>query len=196
VAARAGWKHRKRGSEAADERYVRGHGLAYARYVHSRFPGFGAAWSAWAVELVVDRVTGDVRVERITVGQDTGTMINPDGVRHQIHGNVIQVLSRSLKERVRFADGKVASREWGSYPILTFPELPAVDVVLMPRQGEPPLGAGESASVPGPAALANAIYDATGVRFVAPPFTPETVREGLRAAGKLMAAEQAYAAGN
>jgi nicotinate dehydrogenase subunit B len=109
---------------------------------------------------------------------------------------VIQILSRSLKERVRFADGKVASREWGSYPILTFPELPAVDVVLMPRQGEPPLGAGESASVPGPAALANAIYDATGVRFVAPPFTPETVREGLRAAGKLMAAEQAYAAGN
>ena len=194
VAACAGWKHRKRGSEAADERYARGHGLAYARYVHSRFPGFGAAWSAWAVELVVDRVTGQVRVERITVGQDTGTMINPDGVRHQIHGNVIQVLSRSLKERVRFVDGKVASREWGSYPILTFPELPAVDIVLMPRQGEPPLGAGESASVPGPAALANAIYDATGVRLLAPPFTQETVREGLRAAGKLLAAEPAHAA--
>ena len=75
-------------------------------------------------------------------------MINPDGVRHQIHGNVIQVLSRTLKERVRFADGKVASREWASYPILTFAEVPDVDVVLMPRQGEPPLGAGESASVP------------------------------------------------
>jgi len=193
LAARAGWKHRKRGSEAADGRYARGHGIAYARYVHSRFPGFGAAWSAWAVELVVDRVTGRVRVERITIGQDTGTMINPDGVRHQIHGNVIQVLSRSLKERVRFVDGKVASREWGSYPILTFPELPPVDIVLMPRQGEPPLGAGESASVPGPAALANAIYDATGVRLLAPPFTPETVREGLRAAGKLLAAEPAQA---
>ena len=66
-------------------------------------------------------------------------MINPDGVRHQIHGNVIQVLSRTLKERVRFADGKVASREWASYPILTFAEVPDVDVVLMPRQGEPPL---------------------------------------------------------
>ncbi|WP_310632300.1 molybdopterin cofactor-binding domain-containing protein [Paraburkholderia sp.] len=200
VAQRAGWRSRTKGSATAnegerDERYARGRGIAYARYVHSRFPGFGAAWSAWVVDLVVDRVTGEVRVERITVGQDTGTMVNPDGVRHQIHGNVIQVLSRSLKERVRFADGKVASREWGSYPILTFPELPAVDVVLMPRQGEPPMGAGESASVPGPAALANAIFDATGVRFYAPPFTPDTIREGLRAAGRLLDARHAEAAG-
>jgi nicotinate dehydrogenase subunit B len=85
---------------------------------------------------------------------------------------------------VRFSDGKVAAREWSSYPILTFAEVPAIDVVLMPRQGEPPMGAGESASVPGPAALANAIFDATGVRFFAPPFTPETVRAGLDAAGK------------
>lgn len=195
VAQRAGWQARPAcntcNTPLRGERYARGRGIAYARYVHSRFPGFGAAWSAWIVELVVDRMTGEIRVERITVGQDTGTMINPDGVRHQIHGNVIQVLSRSLKERVRFADGKVASREWGSYPILTFPELPAVDVVLMPRQGEPPLGAGESASVPGPAALANAIYDATGVRFYAPPFTPDTIRAGLREAGVLLEAPHA-----
>ena len=120
-------------------------------------------------------------------------MINPDGVRHQIHGNVIQVLSRTLKERVRFADGKVASREWASYPILTFAEVPDVDVVLMPRQGEPPLGAGESASVPGLAAVANALFDATGVRFYAPPFTPETVRAALRDAGRLMTADAAGA---
>ncbi|MGA9914391.1 MAG: molybdopterin cofactor-binding domain-containing protein [Paraburkholderia sp.] len=186
VAARAGWQHRERAGQPVDARYARGHGIAYARYVHSRFPGFGAAWAAWAVQLVVDRVTGEVKVERISVGQDTGTIVNPDGVRHQIHGNVVQVLSRSLKERVRFVDGKVASREWGSYPILTFPELPIVDVVLMPRQGEPPLGAGESASVPGPAALANAIYDATGVRLLEPPFTAEIVRHALRAAGKLI----------
>ncbi|MHB9836545.1 xanthine dehydrogenase family protein molybdopterin-binding subunit [Paraburkholderia terrae] len=193
VAKRAGWKARAPRNTPVQgaERFVRGRGIAYARYVHSRFPGFGAAWAAWVAELVVDRVTGEIRVERITIGQDTGTMINPDGVRHQIHGNVVQVLSRSLKERVRFAHGKVASREWGSYPILTFPELPAVDVVLMPRQGEPPLGAGESASVPGPAALANAIYDATGVRFCAPPFTPDTIRAGLREAGVLLDARRA-----
>ncbi|WP_322013776.1 xanthine dehydrogenase family protein molybdopterin-binding subunit [Paraburkholderia sp. J12] len=191
VAQRAGWQTRtpRNAPLRGGERYARGRGIAYARYVHSRFPGFGAAWAAWVADVVVDRVTGEIRVERVTVGQDTGTMINPDGVRHQIHGNVIQVLSRTLKERVRFADGKVASREWGSYPLLTFPELPAVDVVLMPRQGEPPLGAGESASVPGPAALANAIFDATGVRFCAPPFTPETIRAGLREAGVLLEAQ-------
>ncbi|EML1598133.1 xanthine dehydrogenase family protein molybdopterin-binding subunit [Burkholderia cenocepacia] len=199
VAERAGWTPRVRRplderdqhDERDEARLVRGRGIAYARYVHSRFPGFGAAWSAWIVDLSVDRVSGEIRIERVTVGQDTGTMINPDGVRHQIHGNVIQVLSRTLKERVRFADGKVASREWASYPILTFAEVPDVDVVLMPRQGEPPLGAGESASVPGPAAVANALFDATGVRFYAPPFTPETVRAGLREAGRLMRADAA-----
>nr|WP_249178648.1 molybdopterin cofactor-binding domain-containing protein [Burkholderia cenocepacia] len=193
VAERAGWTPRvpRRLDEREEARLVRGRGIAYARYVHSRFPGFGAAWSAWIVDLSVDRVSGEIRIERVTVGQDTGTMINPDGVRHQIHGNVIQVLSRTLKERVRFADGKVASREWASYPILTFAEVPDVDVVLMPRQGEPPLGAGESASVPGPAAVANALFDATGVRFYAPPFTPETVRARLREAGRLMRADAA-----
>lgn len=190
VAERAGWTPRVR-RDPDPARVVRGRGIAYARYVHSRFPGFGAAWSAWIVDLSVDRVTGEIRVERVTVGQDTGTMINPDGVRHQIHGNVIQVLSRTLKERVRFADGKVASREWAGYPILTFAEVPDVDVVLMPRQGEPPLGAGESASVPGPAAVANALFDATGVRFYAPPFTPETIRAGLRDAGRLLAGDAA-----
>ncbi|MGN7979599.1 molybdopterin cofactor-binding domain-containing protein [Burkholderia sp. 22313] len=196
VAHRAGWVPRA-GREHDDDaaRVVRGRGIAYARYVHSRFPGFGAAWSAWIVDLSVDRVSGEIRIERVTVGQDTGTMINPDGVRHQIHGNVIQALSRTLKERVRFADGKVASREWASYPILTFDEVPDVDVVLMPRQGEPPLGAGESASVPGPAAVANALFDATGVRFHAPPFTPETVRAALREAGRLMPAAAPAAAG-
>ncbi|MDS0847227.1 xanthine dehydrogenase family protein molybdopterin-binding subunit [Burkholderia cenocepacia] len=196
VAERAGWTPRvPRPLDERDQRdearLVHGRGIAYARYVHSRFPGFGAAWSAWIVDLSVDRVSGEIRIERVTVGQDTGTMINPDGVRHQIHGNVIQVLSRTLKERVRFADGKVASREWASYPILTFAEVPDVDVVLMPRQGEPPLGAGESASVPGPAAVANALFDATGVRFYAPPFTPETVRARLHEAGRLMRADAA-----
>ncbi|MFJ2992888.1 molybdopterin cofactor-binding domain-containing protein [Pandoraea sp. NPDC087047] len=188
VAARAAWTPRSRDVSRwdTDERFVRGRGVSYARYVHSRFPGFGAAWSAWIVDLMVDRVTGEVRVERVTVGQDTGTMVNPDGVRHQLHGNVVQVLSRSLKERVRFVDGRPASREWGGYPILTFAELPKLDVVLMPRQGEPPMGAGESASVPGPAALANAIFDATGVRIYAPPFTPETVRAALRREGRLL----------
>ena len=113
-----------------------------------------------------------------------------DGVRHQIHGNVIQVLSRTLKERVRFADGKVASREWASYPILTFAEVPDVDVVLMPR---PSRRSARENRRRCPAAVANALFDATGVRFYAPPFTPETVRAALRDAGRLMTADAAGA---
>ena len=106
-------------------------------------------------------------------------IVNPDGVRHQIHGNVNQTLSRSLMEKVDFDTAGVASREWGGYPIIGFKDLPPIDVLLMPRQDEPPMGAGESASVPGPAAIANALFDATGRRFYEAPFTPETVRAVL-----------------
>ncbi len=163
-------------------RWLHGRGLSYARYVHSRFPGFGAAWAAWHVDLHVSPDTGEIRISRVVVGHDAGLMINPEGVRHQVEGNVIQTLSRTLLEQVRFADGRAAAREWGSYPLLTFEQVPEIDVVLMDRPGEPPLGAGESASVPGPAALANALFDATGVRFRAPPFTPERVLARLDAA--------------
>ena len=104
---------------------------------------------------------------------------SPDGVRHQIHGNVVQSTSRVLKEQVQFEESKVASSEWGTYPILTFPEVPAIDVMMMPRQSEPPMGSGESASVPSAAAIANAIYDATGLRFRELPITAERVRAAL-----------------
>ncbi len=106
-------------------------------------------------------------------------MINPDGVRHQIHGNVIQSTSRVLKEEVNFSSTAVTSLEWGAYPILGFPEVPDVDVLMIPRPDEPPLGAGESASVPSAAAIANAVFDATGVRFRELPLTPERVRAAL-----------------
>src|SRR5260370_38008369 len=107
-------------------------------------------------------------------------MINPDGVRHQIHGNVIQSTSRALMEEVSFDRNSVTSREWGAYPIIKFPELPEIDVLMLPRQDQPPLGVGESASVPSAAAIANAIFDATGVRFRGLPFTPERILLGLR----------------
>jgi nicotinate dehydrogenase subunit B len=181
TAARAQWRAGTRGSRGKPDTDGRlhGRGLAYARYVHSKFPGFGAAWAAWVIDLCVDPATGRVRVERIVVGQDTGMIVNPDGVRHQIHGNVIQTLSRCLLEKVVFDDAGVASREWGGYPIIGFKDVPAIDVLLMPRQDEPPMGAGESASVPGPAAIANALFDATGKRFYEAPFTPEAVRAAL-----------------
>jgi nicotinate dehydrogenase subunit B len=184
VAQRAGWHPRTEPRlELQSDGRRRGQGVAYARYLHGKFPGTAAAWSAWIAEVEVDLDSGEVQVSRVVVGQDTGLAINPAGVQHQIHGNVIQSISRTLKEQVNF-DGPIAtSREWGAYPILRFPEVPVIQVVMMPRPNEPPLGAGESASVPSAAAIANAIFDATGVRLREPPFTPERVRAALQAAG-------------
>jgi len=182
TAAKAGWiPHSAPQLQATQGDWLHGQGFAYARYIHSKFPGFGAAWAAWVADVQVNRVTGEVHVSRVVVGHDAGLMINPKGVEQQVHGNVLQTTSRALKEQVRIdpVSRTVASREWGSYPILSFREVPVVEVMLMPRPGEAPLGVGESASVPGTAAIANAIFDATGVRFRNPPFTPEVVRAAL-----------------
>jgi nicotinate dehydrogenase subunit B len=181
VAERAGWTPRPVWqAPVADNDIVRGRGFAYALYVHSKFPGYGAAWSAWIADVAVNKATGDVSVTRVVAGQDSGLMINPEGVRHQIHGNVIQSTSRALMEQVSFDRNAVTSREWGGYPIITFPDIPKIDVLMLPRQDQPPLGVGESASVPSAAAIANAIFDATGVRFRELPFTPDRILRGLR----------------
>ncbi|MGF6208411.1 nicotinate dehydrogenase subunit B [Pseudomonas frederiksbergensis] len=182
TAERAAWTPRTAPMQTPNEdQLLRGRGFAYARYIHSKFPGFGAAWAAWVADVAIDRQTGDVSVTRVVIGHDSGMMINPAGVQHQIHGNVIQSTSRVLKERVTFEESTVASKEWGGYPILTFPEVPQIDVLMMPRQDQPPMGAGESASVPSAAAIANAIYDATGIRFRELPITPERVLAALNA---------------
>jgi nicotinate dehydrogenase subunit B len=181
VAKRAEWTPRPAWKQpVAEGDIVRGRGFAYALYVHSKFPGYGAAWSAWITDVAVNKSTGDVSVTRVVAGQDSGLMINPDGVRHQIHGNVIQSTSRALMEEVSFDRASVTSREWGAYPIIKFPDIPKIDVLMLPRQDQPPLGVGESASVPSAAAIANAIFDATGVRFRELPFTPERILAGLR----------------
>lgn len=182
TAERAGWvTHTGPQQQQADGDFLKGQGFAYARYVHSKFPGFGAAWSAWVADVEVNRNTGEVHVRRVVVGHDAGLMVNPAGVKHQIHGNVVQTTSRALKEKVQVEprSNTVVNREWGSYPILNFREVPVIDVMMIPRPDQPPLGAGESSSVPGTAAIANAIFDATGVRFREPPFTPEVVRAAL-----------------
>ena len=179
TAARAGWEPStpgSRGRVVGADGMLRGRGIGYARYVHSRFPGFGAAWAAWVVDLSVEAASGRIRIDRIVVGQDTGMVVNPDGVRHQIHGNVIQTVSRTLMERVGFDGQGVTSREWGGYPIAKFGDVPEIEVVLMERQDCPPMGSGESASVPGPAAIANALFDAVGRRFYEAPFLGERVR--------------------
>ena len=173
--------HEQPQQKGAEGDILYGQGIAWARYVHSKWPGFGAAWSAWVADVEVNKRTGEVHVKRVVVGQDAGLTINPAGVEHQIHGNVVQTTSRTMLEQVptERARNTVATREWGSYPILSFRQVPVIEVMQMPRHREPALGAGESASVPGTAAIANAIFDATGVRFRQPPFTPEVVRAAL-----------------
>ncbi|WP_398478328.1 molybdopterin cofactor-binding domain-containing protein [Tardiphaga sp.] len=180
VAERAGWQpHTGPFSHGSSGDILYGRGFAYAVYIHGKFPGKAAAWAAWVADVAVNKVTGEIAVTRVVCGQDTGQVINPDGVKHQIHGNIIQSTSRVLKEEVQFSQTGVASLEWGAYPILKFPDVPDIDVLLVPRQDEEPLGAGESASVPSAAAITNAIFDATGVRFRELPLTPEKVRAAL-----------------
>lgn len=186
VAERANWQPQAASTlnrKSSDGKLL-GRGFAQHQYVHGAFPGVGASWCAWAIDIEVDPKTGYILVKKVVVGQDSGLVVNPAGVTHQIHGNVLQAISRTLKESVDFDSVGVIDREWGAYPILTFPEVPDIDVILMPDHGNPPLGAGESASVPGPAAIANALFDATGIRMREAPFTPERVKQALQAKNK------------
>ena len=181
LAERAKWvPHTKWGTLGGEGDLLYGRGFAYAVYIHGPFPGKAAAWAAWVADVAVNTKTGEIAVTKVICAQDSGMMINPDGVRHQIHGNVIQSTSRVLKERVEFSSTAVTSKEWGGYPLITFPELPDIDVLMVPRQDEPPLGVGESASVPSASAIANAVYDAIGIRFRELPLTPEMVLAALK----------------
>jgi nicotinate dehydrogenase subunit B len=150
-----------------------GRGLAFACYENDQ------AYVAMVAHVGVDEATGVVRVRRMVVAHDCGLIVNPDGVRNQVEGNVIQALSRVLKEEVRFDAGGQTTVDWEGYPILTFLEVPEVEIALINRPDEPPVGAGEPATVTVAAAVANAVYAATGARLRQVPFTPERVRAAL-----------------
>lgn len=169
AAERAGW-----GEPVAGASGLRvGRGFAYARYETEY------TYVATVAEVEVDPATGAVRVRRVVVAHDCGKIINPDGVSNQVEGNVIQGISRALRERVDWDGHEVTTLTWETYPILTFPEVPEIEVVLIDRPEEPPLGAGEPAICTVTAAIGNAIFDATGVRLRDVPFTPERVRAAL-----------------
>lgn len=172
VADLANWQGgptpRKR--EQGDDGVLRGRGIAYVRYELYR------TYVAAVAEVEVDRRTGMVRVPRFYVVQDCGQIINPDGVRNQIEGNVIQTVSRVLKEEVTFDRGQVTSLDWTSYPIITFPEVPEVVIGLVDRPRDEPWGSGEPSAAIIPAAVSNAIFDATGARMRSVPFTPAKVK--------------------
>jgi CO/xanthine dehydrogenase Mo-binding subunit len=150
-----------------------GRGLAYVWYKHmdNRL--------ALGLEASVERATGKVRVTRICCAVEMGLMINPDAVRAQIEGNILQAVSRTLHEEVIFDQARVTSVDWVSYPILTFPEAPALEIDLIGSPRDKPLGAGEAASAPVPAAIGNAVFDAIGVRMRKVPLTAARVRAGL-----------------
>lgn len=184
VKKQAGWVDGPRHQHPAPaaQEVVSGRGFAWARYFHSKFPGFGAAWAAWVCDLTVNRRTGQVLIKKVYIAHDCGRIINPNGVRHQVHGNVIQSCSRVLKEFATFNGSGTTSLEWGGYPILRFDELPEIDVQLLDYPDEDPMGAGESASVPSAAAVANALFDALGVRMREVPFTPERILRAVQQA--------------
>ena len=150
-----------------------GRGVAYMRYKQNE------NYVALAMEVAVDRASGKIEVRRITCAHDCGLVINPDGLRNQVEGCILQTLSRALHEEVTFDRSRVTSVDWSSYPILRFPEVPSVEVALINRPEIPPVGAGEAATAPVAAALANAIFDATGVRLRTVPFTPARVEAAL-----------------
>ena len=151
----------------------RGRGIAFARY-----KGL-ATYCAIAMEVEVDRRSGVVRVLRVVSASDAGEVVAPDGVKNQIEGGVVQSLSWTLKEAVRFDAAGVKTSDWVSYPILTFSEVPPIAVELIDRPGAPFLGAGEASQGPTSAALANAIFDAVGVRLRDIPFTPARLKAAM-----------------
>ena len=132
----------------------------------------------------MERETGAITVHRVQAAVDAGQPANPDGIRNQVEGGILQSLSWAMFEEVTFDDSKRTSFDWGSYPIMRFSDVPgAVDVHVMKRPGMPFLGAGETAQGPASAALANALADATGVRLRDMPLTPEKVKEAIGVAG-------------
>ena len=152
----------------------RGRGFAFAKYKNL------AAYTAVAVELEVEHESGQVRLLRFVAADDSGEIVNPDGVRNQIEGGMVQSASWTLGEAVTFDATHITSRDWSAYPILRFPELPeSVEVHLIDRPGQPYLGTGESAQGPTAAAIANALADATGVRMRELPFTRRRVKAAI-----------------
>ncbi len=167
VARIADWKAGEPGTG------TRGRGIGFSKYKNL------ACYVAVVAEVEVDRASGKVRVPRTWAATDAGLVINPDGLVNQIEGGIIQSTSWTLLEEVRFDKAGILSRDWSSYPILTMPDVPKVEVALINRPTERSLGAGEGSQGPAVAAIANAFAHATGKRIRDLPFHPERVKAAL-----------------
>jgi nicotinate dehydrogenase subunit B len=155
---------------------VSGRGLSYVKYELVR------TYVGAVADVEVNKSTGAIKVRRFFVVQDCGQIINPDGVKNQLEGNMVQTLSRTLKEQVTFDRAQVTSLDWGSYPIITFPEIPEVVIDLIDRPNEKPWGAGEPSASVVPSAVSNAVFDAVGARLRSVPFLPDKVKTAMRRA--------------
>jgi CO/xanthine dehydrogenase Mo-binding subunit len=173
AAERATWQTRVSHSAPSSGDIARGRGVAM-------LGGNTDTNVAGIFEVAVNRKTGVVRVERAIIAQDCGLIVNPGAVRNQIEGGIIQSISRALKEEVTFDKSRVTSLDWASYPIITFNEIPdEIDIVLLDRPDLPPMRVGEPASESVWPGVANAVYDAIGVRLRQLPLTPQRVLAGL-----------------
>ncbi|HJZ99502.1 MAG TPA: molybdopterin cofactor-binding domain-containing protein [Candidatus Solibacter sp.] len=169
---KAGWQPRPSPRPNAAQPIVSGRGISFGEH--------GPEKRAVVVaEAEVDRTSGRVRISKVVIAVACGRIINPQGLRHQIQGAVLQGISRTLFEAVKFDRSHVTSLDWRSYPVLTFQDVPEIETALVDQPAVEPSGAGELATVPVAAAVCNAIFDATGVRLRQIPFTPERVKSAL-----------------
>jgi nicotinate dehydrogenase subunit B len=173
AAIKAGWTERAAPAPHSDAVVAAGRGVA----ISNREDTVVAA----VAEVEVNHSTGRVMVKRVIIAHDCGLIANPNGLENQIEGNVIQAVSRTLLEEVQFDASSIQSLDWNSYPVIRFAEIPDVDIVLLNRPELDFLGAGEASLVPVPAAIGNAIFDATGARLRDIPMTPERVMAALAA---------------
>lgn len=164
VAAKAGWRKGEKGDG------TRGRGIGFARYKN------GACYVAVIVEI---EAGNEIAVKRAWAAIDAGLAINPDGLINQTEGGIIQTVSWALKEAVRYDRNRILTSNWDDYPILAFDESPRVEITVVNRPELPPLGAGEGAQGPTAAAIANAIYNAMGIRLRDMPFTRERIVAAL-----------------
>jgi len=172
AAEKAGWQPRSTSRPAPSGDVLSGRGIAYAQR--------NGTIVAVVAEIEVERKSGRIWAKKFTVAHDCGLIINPEGLRYTIEGNVVQGLSRTLFEEVRFDREKVTSVDWLSYPILEIRDAPElIEVVLINHPEIAPTGAGEPTIRVIPAAVANAFFDATGVRLRRAPLTPERVKTAL-----------------
>jgi CO/xanthine dehydrogenase Mo-binding subunit len=175
VAQAAGWKPRVSASKLGRGDVVTGRGVAVA--------GFANTMTAIAADVTVNRKTGKITVDHLYAAQDAGATVNPASVENQIEGCLVQGTSRALLEQVRFDRVRQSSLDWVSYPILRLKDAPAVTAIVVQRLDQPSGGSGEPTTAAVPAAIANAFFDATGVRLYRAPMPPAYVRKALAATG-------------